>query len=50
MLFHFEQEQGSEEGEQEIPCEELMRSRRPNRHNRAGGREAARGGGEETRL
>lgn len=38
MLFHFEHEQESEGGEQEIPCEELMRSCRVNRHNRAGGK------------
>ncbi len=42
MLFQFEQEQGGEGGEQEIPCEELMRSWRPNRHNREGGREGGR--------
>lgn len=47
MLSHFEQEQGSEGGKQEIPHEELMRSWWLNRHNREGGREAAGGGGGE---
>lgn len=47
MLFHFEQEQGSEGGKQEIPHEELMRSWWLNRHNREGGLETAEGGGGE---
>lgn len=47
MLSHFEQEQRSEGGKQEIPHEELMRSWWLNRHNREGGWEATGGGGGE---